>query len=174
MMISQPAWWCLEATVQRLLRRTVVEPGAETVPDPPRAPSTIQAPEAALQRVVAAVGSAAPPSGSPADPGKTLAGPLTPAERRARAAALRALALSRGRRFDAARIAFTDAATLDPLLDLTRTPAFWKLERAAHEAAIDAYMAAGRDRDAAVLRARVHSTFRPRALRTRQELVFTS
>ncbi len=41
MMISQPAWWCLEATVQRLLRRTVVEPGAETVPDPPRAPSTM-------------------------------------------------------------------------------------------------------------------------------------
>jgi hypothetical protein len=67
--------------------------------------------------------------------------------------------------------AFTEAARLDPRLDLTRTPAFWKLERAAHEAAIRAYVDAGRERDAAVLRARVHSTFRPKPLRSRQHVV---
>ena len=103
----------------------------------------------------------------------TPAAPLSANERRARAAALRALALSRGRRFDAAGLAFTEAARLDPLLDLTRTPAFWTLERAAHEAAIDAYRQAGRERDAAVLRARIQSTFRPKPLRPRQEAVLT-
>jgi hypothetical protein len=95
--------------------------------------------------------------------------PLTASERRARAAALRGLALSRQRRFDAAQAAFGEAARLDPLLDLTRTPGFWRLERAAHEAAIAAYEDAGRDRDAAVLRARVSSTFRPKPVRPLRE-----
>jgi hypothetical protein len=99
---------------------------------------------------------------------------LTPNELRARAAALRALALSRGRRFDAARAAFVEAARLDPALDLSRTPAFWKLERGAHEAAIDAYIEAGRAGDAAVLRARVRSTYRPKAIRARPDPVLTS
>jgi hypothetical protein len=99
--------------------------------------------------------------------------PLAANERRARAAALRALVLSRERRFDAARAAFAEAADLDPVLDLTRTPAFWKLERAAHEAAIAAYLQAGRERDAAVLRARVHSTFRPKALRPRPQVMLS-
>ena len=97
--------------------------------------------------------------------------PLAANERRARAAALRAMALSRERRFEAAGAAFTEAARLDPVLDLTRTPAFWTLERAAHEAAIDAYARAGRDRDAAVLRARVQSTFRPKPLRSRHQVI---
>jgi hypothetical protein len=81
------------------------------------------------------------------------------------------MTLSRERRFDAARAAFAEAAGLDPALDLTRTPAFWKLERAAHEAAINAYLQAGRERDAAVLRARVHSTFRPKPLRPRPQVM---
>lgn len=93
--------------------------------------------------------------------------PLTANERRARAAALRALAFSRARCFDAAQAAFQDAATLDPDLDLTRVPSFWSLERSAHEAAIAAYVAAGRSGDAAVLRAKVQSVYRPKALRTR-------
>lgn len=100
--------------------------------------------------------------------------PLTPAERRARAAALRALALSRGRQFDDARLAFIEASRLDPMLDLTRTPAFWKLERGAHEAAIEAYVETGREGDAAVLRARVRSTYRPKPLRTRPGPVLSS
>lgn len=99
--------------------------------------------------------------------------PLAANERRARAAALRAMALSRERRFDAARAAFAEAAGLDPALDLTRTPAFWKLERAAHEAAIEAYAQAGRERDAAVLRARVQSTFRPKPLRPRPQVTLS-
>ncbi|MDQ2652959.1 MAG: hypothetical protein M3Z20_07930 [Chloroflexota bacterium] len=94
-------------------------------------------------------------------------GPLTANERRARAAALRALAFGRARRFDAAQAAFQDAATLDPVLDLTRVPTFWSLERAAHEAAIAAYVATGRTGDAAVLRAKVQSVYRPKPLRTR-------
>ena len=176
MMISQPAWWCLETTWQRLWRRPLAESDAERVPDPPPgvampARMTDDVPSiegtVAAEAVPAADARQSPPSSGGLDT------PLTAAERRARAAALRALALSRGRRFDAARDAFTDAALLDPMLDLTRTPTFWKLERGAHEAAIDAYVAAGRDRDATVLRARVRSTYRPRALRPRQEPVLS-
>jgi len=101
------------------------------------------------------------------------ASPLAANERRARAAALRGMAFGRERRFNAARIAFAEAAGLDPLLDLTRTPAFWKLERGAHEAAIAAYLQAGRERDAAVLRARVQSTFRPKPVRSRPQVMLT-
>lgn len=101
------------------------------------------------------------------EPAASGTGPLTANERRARAAALRALAFGRARRFDAAEAAFLDAATLDPALDLTRVPTFWSLERAAHEAAIAAYVAAGRTGDAAVLRAKVQSVYRPKPLRTR-------
>lgn len=93
-----------------------------------------------------------------------LDGPLTVRERRARAAALRALALSRTRRFSGAREAFIEASELDPQLDLTRVPMFWSLERAAHEAAIDAYVMTGRADEAVVLRARIRSTYRPRSL----------
>ncbi|MCA9880182.1 MAG: hypothetical protein KC442_20450, partial [Thermomicrobiales bacterium] len=95
------------------------------------------------------------------------ASPLTANERRARAAALRALAFSRARRFDAAQAAFQAAATLDPALDLTRVPTFWSLERSAHEAAVAAYVAADRPGDAAVLRAKVQSVYRPKPLRAR-------
>jgi hypothetical protein len=175
MMISQPAWWCLEATWQRLLRRPAddAELHLEACGARP-APVTARTDDASAPGAIAI---AAEPAQSGVESmvssGAVAGGPLTPAERRARAAALRALALSRGRRFDAARAAFTDAARLDPELDLTRTPTFWKLERAAHEAAIDAYTAAGRDRDAAVLRARVRSTFRPKPLRTPRGAVLT-
>ncbi len=88
--------------------------------------------------------------------------PLAANERRARAAALRAMALSRERRFDAARAAFAEAAGLDPALDLTRTPAFWKLERAAHEAAIDAYCR----RDVSAMRRFCGREFRARFARS--------
>jgi hypothetical protein len=176
MMISQPAWWCLETTWQRLWRRPLAENDACRVPDAPLAvalPDSMSGDATSTEETVAIEIAPAPVARrTPASPAGPDA-PLTAAERRARAAALRALALSRGRRVDAARDAFTDAALLDPTLDLTRTPTFWKLERAAHEAAIHAYDAAGRDRDAAVLRARVRSTFRPRALRPRQEAVLS-
>ncbi|MFN8594253.1 MAG: hypothetical protein U0031_22590 [Thermomicrobiales bacterium] len=100
----------------------------------------------------------------PAVEARAMPGQLTAKERRARAAALRGLAFARQRRYEAARLAFAEAAELDSGLDLTRTPGFWNLDRGAHEAAIAAYQDACRDRDATVLRARVQSTYRPRAL----------
>jgi hypothetical protein len=131
---------------------------------PALAPVTEEmAPVAAAQTLPA---TSTPDVVTPSD--ESSAGPLTANERRARAAALRALALSRGRRFASAQTAFTEAARLDPDLDLTRIPGFWRLERAAHEAAIDAYDEAGRARDAAVLRAQVRSTFRPKPVRASQ------
>jgi hypothetical protein len=179
MMISQTALDCLEATWRRI-RDHPAHSAPET--NAGRASSARTIPRNTADR---AVSSQLEHAGAPAEantrPHPVLAAdatvtvatdptaPLTAPERRARAAALRALALGRGRRFAAARAAFVEAARLDPALDLTRTPAFWQLERAAHEAAIDAYVEVGRDRDAAVLRARVQSTFRPKPLRSRQQ-----
>ncbi len=181
MMISQPAMMCLNATWQRLTGRSTCN--AAPAGDQPlheTAPEVIQggvdvAEDSLL--VTTVVGEGESPAAEARDLGPTLPAqadvsmPLAAHERRARAAALRAMALSRERRFDAARVAFAEAAGLDPVLDLTRTPAFWTLERAAHEAAIDAYAQAGRERDAAVLRARVQSTFRPKPLRPRPQVM---
>jgi hypothetical protein len=184
MMISQPALICLNATWQRLMRKPTreVEPAASQVLPLVAPGDAIQGDVEATAEsslVPAAVGGGEslapmarerrPTVGAEVD----VSAPLAANERRARAAALRAMALSRERRFDAARAAFAEAAALDPALDLTRTPAFWKLERAAHEAAIDAYVQAGRERDAAVLRARVQSTFRPKPLRPRPQAVLS-
>ena len=184
MMISQPAMMCLNATWQRLTGRatpSAVSAGEQPLPE--SLPTEVihgegdVAPEALLLATVADENKdldAESREQRPALPARVdVSMPLAANERRARAAALRAMALSRERRFDAAGAAFAEAARLDPVLDLTRTPAFWTLERAAHEAAIEAYARAGRDGDAAVLRARVHSTFRPNPLRTRQQAVLS-
>lgn len=200
MIVSQPALLCLSSLWNNLTGRTSgAEVHADPVPKPATPPAAAiaraasvrdgrlkqAAPVASLSleqpiasqevRVVqvtpvpeipaaAAVEAPAVASGT---------GPLTANERRARAAALRALAFSRARRFDAAQAAFQDAATLDPALDLTRIPAFWSLERGAHEAAITAYTDAGRVGDAAVLRAKVQSVYRPKPLRTRNAAATT-
>lgn len=168
MMISQPALVCLESSWRRLIGRHDDNEFAMVPELPP-----LREPVASVEpRIAGALpGNSVPAIIARHETSTELApsGPLTAAERRARAAALRALAFSRTRRFDAALVAFIEAASLDPLLDLTRIPAFWKLERAAHEAAVEAYLAVGRDRDAAVLRAQVRSTFRPKALRPRPE-----
>ena len=183
MMISQPALLCLAATWRHLTGRTTSDAGtaaaqvhavaveadpAVFVSEPLETPREDSVPAEGACPVPVARGLN---EIAVVKPGPTV--PLSANERRARAAALRALALSRGRRFDAAGAAFTEAARLDPLLDLTRTPAFWTLERSAHEAAIDAYVQAGRERDAAVLRARVQSTFRPKPLRPRPHIVLS-
>lgn len=182
MMISQSALMCLEATWLRMMGHVA----ADLELDP--APAALQGSDALdlatdLQgEVVYPIGGTSTTIDSAIQPGRVgnkvqrpdVAAPLTADERRARAAALRALALSRGRRFDAARTAFIEAARLDPILDLTRVPGFWKLERAAHEAAIDAYQNTGRERDAAVLRARVRSTYRPKPMRPRTGAVLSS
>jgi len=182
MMISQPAMMCLNATWQRLTGRShrMVAPAADQQSLGLAQQEVIQsaveiAANSLLVDTVTGEGerlAAEALDQTPALPRRTeVSIPLAANERRARAAALRAMALSRERRFEAAGAAFTEAARLDPVLDLTRTPAFWTLERAAHEAAIDAYARAGRDRDAAVLRARVQSTFRPKPLRSRHQVI---
>lgn len=172
MVISFPAFICLETTWRHILAyagKKTSSPGdgaafhanGDLDPDPEPSPvaayAGAQASRAPFDSEPAhvPVPAAIPPTNRP----------LSAAERRARAAALRGLTLSRGRRFSAAESAFAEAARLDPALDLTRTPGFWALERAAHEAAITAYLAAGREGDAALLRARVRSTYRPKALR---------
>jgi hypothetical protein len=87
-------------------------------------------------------------------------GALTPNEQRARVAAVRGFVRAREERFDDATSAFTEAATLDPRLDLAMIPHFWTLPRGGQQAAIDAYERAGRARDAARLIARVRRTYR--------------
>jgi hypothetical protein len=93
-------------------------------------------------------------------------GDLTPNERRARVAAVRGFVRAREQHFDAARGFFAEAASLDPRLDLATIPHFWNLPRGGQQAAIDAYELAGRERDAAMLVARVRRTFRPRLMST--------
>jgi hypothetical protein len=186
MMISQPALICLNATWQRLMRISPpdVEPAAAQalhVQEPDLAGPIQDGVDAVAEQPLMAVAVGDGECRAPVarEEGQAIRDivdapiPLAANERRARAAALRAMALGRDRRFDAARAAFAEAAGLDPLLDLTRTPAFWKLERAAHEAAIDAYLQAGRERDAAVLRARVQSTFRPKPVRSRPQVMLS-
>jgi hypothetical protein len=87
-------------------------------------------------------------------------------ERRAQAAALRALLLARQRRYAEAESAFAQAAGLDPALDLGTLDGFWELERGAHAAAVRAYEAVGRHRDAMGLRATLDGRYRPRLVRT--------
>jgi hypothetical protein len=183
MMISQPAMMCLNATWQRLTGRVTpsgVPAAAQPLPESlPMEVIEGEVDVASEPLLVATAGEEKTLAGEARDQVPTLpprvdvSMPLAANERRARAAALRAMALSRERRFDAAKAAFAEAARLDLGLDLTRTPAFWTLERAAHEAAIEAYARVGRDGDAAVLRARVHSTFRPKPLRTRKPVVLS-
>ena len=172
MIISQPALMCLNATWQRLTRAVDPAPSSDDLPPVSEVTvlSMMRAPEPSELMLTAGQAlEVSPTSPEPIQQTQRAESdaPLSANERRARAAALRALAFSRARHFDAARAAFTEAARLDPALDLTRTPSFWSLERAAHEAAIDAYLKTGRDGDAAVLRSRVRSTYRPKPLRTR-------
>ena len=89
-------------------------------------------------------------------------GDLTPSEQRARVAAVRGYVRAREQQFDAAIGFFAEAATLDPRLDLATIPNFWNLPRGGQQAAIDAYELAGRERDAAMLTARIRKTYRLR------------
>jgi hypothetical protein len=95
----------------------------------------------------------------------SLAVELTPAERRARAVALGAVARARTECFDAAAEWFREAIRLDPLLDLADTPDFWRLPMPGLQAAVRAYELAGREHQAAVLSALIRRTFRPRLVR---------
>jgi hypothetical protein len=83
-------------------------------------------------------------------------------ESRARIRALRGLSEARSGEFETARATFANAATLDPYLDLTRLPTFWRLPRQAHEATVAALADASRHRDAVALTATLRTRFRPR------------
>ncbi len=164
MVISQPALICLESTRGRLLRAlTAFLPGTRggrSIP-PAAQPIAVLVPSAS----VASDGDGAAGGAPAVEPVATADGvpaPLSAAERRARATALRGLLLARQRRYDGARAAFAEAARLDPALDLSTVPTFWDLERGGHDAVVRAYREAGRDGDAALLAARVRQTFRPR------------
>lgn len=85
-------------------------------------------------------------------------------ERRARAAAVRGTFNARNGDYEAARLAFADAAR-DPVIDLKEVPAFWHLPRAGMTAAVLAYEDVGRLRDATALAAEINHRFRPRPIR---------
>jgi hypothetical protein len=88
--------------------------------------------------------------------------PLSPAEERARAAAVQGYVRARDGNHEQAIEHFAEAARLDAELDLTTIPGFWTLPRGAHDAAATAYERAGRERDAWRLRAVIRRTYRPR------------
>jgi hypothetical protein len=168
MLITEPALLCIRAIWSSLGRTTtpIEVPrqvvSADTAIRPARPLPPI--PTLSAAQPIATDVQKEPPAEPVAVTQSVPGGPLTVRERRARAAALRALALSRTRRFSGAREAFIEASTLDPQLDLTRIPMFWTLERAAHEAAIDAYQLTGREVEATVLRAQVRTTYRPKSV----------
>lgn len=90
---------------------------------------------------------------------------LMPNERRARASAIRALVASREGKFEHARRAFAEAASLDPTLDISRVPGFWQLPREAQQAAVDALYDAQRPREADFLASTLRYKFKPRLIR---------
>ena len=170
MVISQPALVCLHATWHRFLGKPLslwrrldgrLRPRAGARPQAPTGDGEPMAPVTSMAEPAAdgAVGS--PVTSVDETP------PLTATERRARTAAFRGLLLARQRRFAAAQTAFIEAVRLDPALELTAIPTFWHLERGAHEAAVRAYAEVGRPREAAMLTARLRSTFRPRLVTRR-------
>lgn len=85
-------------------------------------------------------------------------------ERRARVAAVRGMFNARCGDYEAARLAFSDAAR-EPAVSLADVPGFWHLPRAGMTAAVLAYEDVGRIRDAAALGAEITHRFRPRPLR---------
>lgn len=94
---------------------------------------------------------------------------LPESERQARLAAVRGVFAARAGHFDAATGFFLIAAR-EPAIDFSDVPGFWRLSRAGMQAAIDAYEAADRVRDASALAARIRTVFRPRPLRQLHQL----
>jgi hypothetical protein len=93
--------------------------------------------------------------------------PLTVAEQKARAAAVRGLVHARDGRFDKARTLFGEALSFDPSLDLSQIPTFWKLPRGGQDAAVEAYQDAGMQKEAKILSSNLNYHFRPKLVRRR-------
>lgn len=85
-------------------------------------------------------------------------------ERRARVAAVRGMFNAHSGDYEAARLAFSDAAR-EPVISLPEVPGFWLLPRAGLTAAVLAYEDTGRIRDAAALSAEIAHRLRPRPIR---------
>ena len=172
MVIPDPAVICLKAVQARVERSLpAFRRGAEgrTGRDGLRGPSIprvhpTDSEVAAVDRSGPGLADAVPPP-APAAPA---AARLHASERRAQVAALRGLLLARKRLYGVAEEAFAEAASLDPALDLTAEPAFWDLPRGGQEAAVRAYEASGRHRDAAVLGETLRCRFRPRLVTNRR------
>jgi hypothetical protein len=92
---------------------------------------------------------------------------LSPAEQRARVVALRGLSQARAGE-QTAVATFQEALRLDPSLDLTKLPSFWKMPGTVHDAVIEALEREGRDREVATLIADLRTRFRPRLLPRRE------
>lgn len=88
---------------------------------------------------------------------------LPESERRARLAAVRGVLAAREGDLDAASAFFLEAAR-EPAIRFQVVPGFWGCTRGGMEAAVAAYEAAGRFRDAASLAATIRTRYRPRAL----------
>jgi hypothetical protein len=101
--------------------------------------------------------------------------PLTVAEQKARAAAVRGLVNARDGRFEKARTLFGEALSHDPALDLSQIPTFWKLPRGGQDAAVEAYQDAGMQKEAKILSSNLNYHFRPKLVRRRpRPLALTS
>lgn len=152
MLVSEPALLCLGERLRRWFR-----------PDPTvTAVRTDGAPAAAPAATAA--------SSEEAGAGEAGRQPAAAAQRRAEAAALRAHLHARQGRHDAAADAFVEALGHAPDVDLTAAPAFWLLPRGGHEAAVRAYRAVGREREALHLSVRIEQRFRPRAVGVRRDI----
>lgn len=144
-------------------------------PAPFKTPLQLVAPPASCTRAITAPVSDADP-GTPAVTAfpwrrhPQLLGPSSPElqtslpERRARVAAVRGMFNARSGDYEAARLAFTEAAR-EPAIALAGVPGFWQLSRAGLTAAVLAYEDVGRIRDAAALSAEIAHRFRPRPIR---------
>lgn len=177
MIISEPAVSVMKMAgerwrrrVARLFGRTVSLAGEPDVADGgAMLPGSVDLFDAAGRatglRFVAAARAAPAGNGMPLHADERGADTLSVAERKARAAAVRALMQVRDGRFAPARDLFAEAARLDPRLDLSTVPTFWDLPRGGQQAAVDGYDLAGRDDDALLLAAELDYTFRPKLVR---------
>lgn len=86
--------------------------------------------------------------------------PISEDVREGRRKAVRGLYAARAGAIDVATEHFTLAAQCADV-DLTAVPGFWNLTRGQMQAAVDAYEAVGRYRDAAALDAHISTIFRP-------------
>jgi hypothetical protein len=96
--------------------------------------------------------------------GREADGTISLGERRARAAVVRGLFNAHTGDYEAARLAFAEAAR-EPAIDLSAAPGFWHLPRAGLMAAVLAYEDVDRLRAAATLTAEITRRLRPRVLR---------